>query len=85
MSKKAAKIPDSDTSVRAPLTELEMDVNEDAGNTAGREVSNKSGKHSSVVKEAASRPGRGTGTQAKKTAGAFGKPGRRTNRPGSAG
>src|SRR5205085_5357907 len=68
MSKKVSKVPDSDTSVRTATTELETDAESVSEANGTRQTSNKTGKHSSVQKEAASRPGRGTGSQAKKVA-----------------
>lgn len=75
MSKKVSKVPDSDTSARTATTQLETDAESIAEANGTPQTSNKTGKHSSVLKEAASRPGRGTGSQAKKVAGAFNKSG----------
>jgi hypothetical protein len=74
MSAKNSKTPDSDQTARRADTDLETDASE-SPDSRGIQTSNKSGKHSSVLKEAASRPGRGTGTQAKQVSGAFGNPG----------
>ena len=75
MSKKVSKIPDSDRTARSRVTEAELDDASDAEGGTSPDTSNKSGKHSSVEKDAAWRPGRGTGAQAKRKAGASGKPG----------
>jgi hypothetical protein len=57
MSRKQIAIPDSDQTAREPYDlEEEQATAEDAGEMAGRQTSNKSGKHSSAEKLAASRP-----------------------------
>jgi hypothetical protein len=72
MSEKVIKLPDSDTSVRRDRSELEAEVQDVAGSLDGRQTSTKSGKHSDIIKEASSRPGRGIGAGAKPVPGAFG-------------
>ena len=71
-------VPPSDQSARPKhpdsAQEAPDDVNPDDVNTEleGRQVSNKSGKHSTVEKLGASRPEFGTGRKAEPVAGAFG-------------
>jgi len=73
MSKKAAAIPDSDVTARTPDAALDRDeIFDDAGNIEGRQTSNKTGKHSSVEKLAASRPEFGSSPGANPVPGAFG-------------
>lgn len=69
--------PDSDESVRERLGREENEVpGEDDLNTniEGRQISSKSGKHSSAVKLAASRSEFGPSPRANPVDGAFGKP-----------
>jgi len=65
--------PDSDQSNRRgyPPAEYENPPAEDGGDL-DLQTSHKSGKHSSVLKEAASRPDSGKGRGAEHVAGAFG-------------
>ncbi|HEX5430957.1 MAG TPA: hypothetical protein VFW83_03255 [Bryobacteraceae bacterium] len=56
MSTKTSKVPDSDRFARKQSEDLESEETADPGKLASRQVSNKSGKHSSVEKQAASRP-----------------------------
>src|SRR5438477_6108743 len=73
MSRKGIGVPDSDESARRPDAALDMDeVFEPAGNIEGRQTSNKTGKHSSAEKLAASRPEFGSSPGAKPVDGAFG-------------
>lgn len=76
MSDRRNNAPDSDETVREPLDREETDVldQEDLEtNTSGRQISNKSGKHSSAAKLAASRPEFGASPGANPVDGAFGK------------
>lgn len=69
--------PDSDETAREPLdTEESGVVDQDDLNThtEGRQISSKSGKHSSAVKLAASRSDFGASPRANPVDGAFGKP-----------
>lgn len=59
MSKKSTAIPDSDESMR-PKHHQEEDIDSDDTLLEGVQTSNKTGKHSSVEKMAASRPEMGT-------------------------
>jgi hypothetical protein len=70
MRKKSIKIPDSDQS---PRRQTDESSTERASRELPGDSSNKSGKHSSVQKLAASRPEFGTGAGAKHVDGAFGK------------
>ena len=74
MSRKGIGVPDSDQTARRPEAAAEEDeISEDAGNIEARQTSNKTGKHSSAEKLAASRPEFGTGPGAKHVDGAFGR------------
>lgn len=70
MSVKTNKTPDSDETARH--SDSATNDLDDAGNIDGRQTSNKSGKHSSVEKLAASRPEFGEGVGFHRAAGAFG-------------
>lgn len=83
MSIKVMKTPDSDVTARKPDTDEQDDLT--PGVIHGPQTSNKSGKHSSVEKLAASRPELATGTGAKHKAGAFGKPELKSETPGAHG
>jgi hypothetical protein len=73
MSKKSIGAPDSDQTAREPDAALDIDeISEDPGDIEGRQTSNKTGKHSSAEKLAASRPGFGSSPGAKPVDGAFG-------------
>ena len=54
--KKGNKVPDSDKSARKPTDDVESEASAMSGGLADRQTSNKSGKHSSAEKLAASRP-----------------------------
>jgi hypothetical protein len=71
MSEKYTKIPDSDVTARKPLSEAD-DPGPDIDPLGGLQTSNKSGKHSSVIKLAASRPEFGEAPGAHPKDGAFG-------------
>lgn len=72
MSRKLSKIPDSDVTPRDTAKDQEPDLFTDPAHDPPQ-TSTKSGKHSSVMKKAASRPERATGNAAKPVPGAFGK------------
>lgn len=73
MSKKSIGMPDSDQTARKPDAALTDDESiDDAGDLEGRQTSNKTGKHSSVEKLAASRPEFGSSPGANPVDGAFG-------------
>lgn len=73
MNRKNTAIPQSDETARHPdAASEEEEIYEDPGNLEGRQTSNKSGKHSSVEKLAASRPEFGSSPGAKHVDGAFG-------------
>ena len=71
MSTKSIKIPDSDVADRGRV-DVGNTNPEEAGNTDGRQTSLKTGKHSSVEKQAASRPELRTAPGAHPKDGAFG-------------
>ena len=71
MSTKSNKIPDSDVAERGPVDVSDTNP-EDAGITEVRQTSLKTGKHSSVEKQAASRPELGTAPGFHPKDGAFG-------------
>ncbi|HEX4810088.1 MAG TPA: hypothetical protein VH325_14210 [Bryobacteraceae bacterium] len=76
MSDRRMNAPDSDESAREPLDREEtspIDNDDLNANTDGRQISNKSGKHSSALKLAASRPGFGPSAGANPVDGASGK------------
>jgi len=75
---KKTNTPQSDQTARTRGEDLDR---EPAGELAGRSTSNKSGKHSSVEKLAASRPHFGNENGTKPTDGATGSTGKRTARP----
>ena len=84
MSVKGSKIPDSDRSVRGGMTSEDEEIDPvTAESYDAPQTSNKTGKHSSVEKQAASRPEGGTGAGAKKVSGAFGKAGNTKVRTGT--
>ena len=70
--KKGNKVPDSDEFARKTTEDMDREGSETLGSLSDRQTSNKSGKHSSVEKQAASRPE--FGGRAKQLAGAHGKP-----------
>lgn len=74
MSLRKTDLPDSDETARNkhPYNDGEPDL-EETVNDEGLQTSNKSGKHSSVEKLAASRPEFGTSPGAKPVPGAFGE------------
>jgi hypothetical protein len=72
MAQKVIKMPDSDRSARKPVEEIEDEIAAPAGELAERQTSVKTGKHSSVEKQAASRPE--LAPRRKPVAGAHGKP-----------
>lgn len=72
MSKKGIGMPDSDQTARKNY-EPEEEPLQDPGDLAGRQTSNKSGKHSSVEKLAASRSEFGSAPGGHPVPGAFGK------------
>lgn len=73
MSNKAIGMPDSDETARPRHEHIDREeVMDDAGDLQGRQSSNKSGKHSSVEKLAASRPEFNASPGAHRVPGAFG-------------
>ena len=73
MSRKGIAIPDSDETARKPDAALDSeDLAPDPGDLEGRQTSNKTGKHSSAEKLAASRPEFGSSPGANPVDGAFG-------------
>lgn len=73
MDRKTNSIADSDETARKPDAALETDeISDSAGDLGGRQTSNKTGKHSSAVKLAASRPEFGSSPGAHPVDGAFG-------------
>jgi hypothetical protein len=76
MSDQRMNAPDSDETVRKQLDREETDLLDQDDldtNASGGQTSNKSGKHSSAVKLAASRPEFGASPGANPVDGAFGK------------
>lgn len=73
MSRKSIAIPDSDETARKPDAALDLEeVTDDPGDITGLQTSNKTGKHSSAEKLAASRPEFGSSPGAHPVDGAFG-------------
>ena len=72
MSRKLEKIPDSDQSARKESEYVEDEIAADAGQIEMRQMSAKTGKHSSVVKQDASRPEFARKSGAQPVAGASG-------------
>jgi hypothetical protein len=73
MSRKNIAVPDSDETARKPDAASDPDeVSDSAGDYESRQTSNKTGKHSSAEKLAASRPEFGSSPGAKPVDGAFG-------------
>ena len=81
MSKKGTKIPDSDQTARTEYESTKDDASESAGDLAGRQTSNKMGKHSAVLKKAASRPEFGGSPVADHTPGAHGNAASKRRKP----
>ena len=74
-NKKTIATPDSDQTARRNIDEDDANVQDTETEAEGRQVSNKSGKHSSVEKLAASRPEFGPSPGANPVPGAFGDAG----------
>jgi hypothetical protein len=74
-NKKTIATPDSDQTARRDIDERDPTLEDQETDIEGRQVSNKSGKHSSVEKLAASRPEFGASPGANPVPGAHGDAG----------
>jgi hypothetical protein len=75
-NKKTIGMPPSDETARTNIDERDMESRPDDTNDEGRQISNKSGKHSSAEKLAASRPNFGPSPGANPAPGAHGERGK---------
>lgn len=75
-NKKTIGMPPSDETARTNIDERDMESRPDEATDEGREISSKSGKHSSAEKLAASRPNVGPKPGGSPVSGAHGEPGK---------